>query len=244
MSLHPAILSNGREPRSAAAASIGELNERSLHRALKARYAVGGGATEQAVDGFVADVVAGGRIVEVHTGGFRPLRRKLPRLLERHPVTLVHPVARDRYIVKVPADPNAPPTRRRSPKHGSVFDVFSALVSIPSLLAHPNLTLEVVITIEEEVRAPSERRGRWRRDWSRVDRRLVDVVETHTIASMADLFAMVDADLPDTFTTNDIATAMKSSRSLAQQAAYCFREGVVTEICGKDGRALVYRRTG
>lgn len=98
------------------------------------------------------------------------------------------------------------------------------------------------MTVEEEVRAPSERRGRWRRDWTRVDRRLVDVVETYAIASMADLFSMIDADLPDTFTTNDIAAAMKSTRGLAQQAAYCFREGGVTEICGKDGRALVYKR--
>ena len=132
----------GAERPLAGAASIGELNERSLHRALKARYAVAGGATEQAVDGFVADVVAGGRIVEVHTGSFRPLKRKLPRLLERYPVTLVHPVARDRYIVKMAADPNAPPTRRKSPKRGSVFEVFPALASIPALLAHPNLTLE------------------------------------------------------------------------------------------------------
>lgn len=222
--------------------SIGELNERSLHRALKERYAVPGSETEQVIDGFVTDVVVDGRIVEIQTGSFGPLRNKLTRLLDAHPVTLVHPIARDRYLVKVGDDPALPPTRRRSPKHGSVFDVFAALVSIPSLLAHPNLMLEVVMTVEEEVRAPSERRGRWRRDWTRVDRRLVDVVETHTIASMAGLFALVDADLPETFTTNDIAAAMQSTRSLAQQAAYCFRESGVTEICGKDGRALVYQR--
>ena len=222
--------------------TIGELNERSLHRALKERYAVAGSETERVIDGFVTDVVVDGRIVEIQTGSFGPLRSKLTRLLDAHPVTLAHPVARDRFIVKPAADTALPPTRRRSPKHGSVFDVFPALVSIPSLLAHPNLTLEVVLTVEEEVRAPSKRRGRWRRDWTRVDRRLVDVVETHAFASMADLFALVDARLPETFTTNDIAASMKSSRSLAQQAAYCFREGGVIEICGKEGRALVYKR--
>ncbi len=224
--------------------SIGELNERSLHRALKKRYAVPGSDTEQVIDGFVTDVVADGRIVEIQTGSFGPLRNKLTRLLDAHPITLVHPIARDRYLVRVPDDPALPPTRRRSPKHGSVFGVFPALVSIPALLAHANLTLEVVMTVEEEVRAPSERRGRWRRDFTRVDRRLVDVVETHTIASMADLFALVDARLPEAFTTTDIAVAMQSTRSLAQQAAYCFREGGVIEICGKDGNTLVYWRVG
>ena len=189
-------------------------------------------------------MVAGGRIVEIHTGGFRPLRRKLPRLLERCPVTLVHPVARDRYIVKVPADPNAPLTRRRSPKHGSVFEVFPALASIPTLLAHPDLTLEVVMTVEEEVRALNGR-GSWRRrGWAILDRRLVDVVETHAIGSMADLFAPLDADLPERFTTRDVAAAMRSSRRLGQIAAFCFREGGVSEVCGKEGNALVYQRVG
>ena len=231
-----------RERPLASATSIGELNERSLHRALKARYAVAGSATEQAIDGFVADVVTGDRIVEVHTGSFWPLKIKLPRLLDRYPVTLVHPVAKDRYIVKVTTDPSVPATRRKSPRHGSVFQVFSALASIPALLAHPNLTLEVVMTVEEEIRAVNGRRGRRRRGWVSLDRRLVDVVEIYAIASMADLFAMLDADLPELFTTNDIAKAMKSSRRLGQQAAFCFREGGVSEICGKNGNALVYRR--
>ena len=57
----------------ASATSIGELNERSLHRALKARYAVTGSAIEHAIDGYVADVVIGNRIIEVHTGSFSPL---------------------------------------------------------------------------------------------------------------------------------------------------------------------------
>ncbi len=224
------------------ATSIGELNERSLHRALKARYAISGSATEQIVDGFVADVVIGDRIVEVHTGNFSPLKKKLPRLLVRHEVTLVHPIARDRYIVKPATAPDVPATRRKSPKHGSVFQIFSVLVAIPALLAHPNLTLEIVMTIEEEVRAVNEGRSRRRRGWVSLDRRLVDVVATHAVASMADLFAMVDAELPELFTTSDIAMAMKSSRRLGGQAAYCFREGGVSEICGKSGNALVYRR--
>ena len=226
----------------ARATSIGELNERSLHRALKARYAIAGSATEQAIDGFIADVVIGDRIVEIYTGSFSPLRKKLPRLLERYPVTLVHPIAQDRYIVKVVTDSDVPATRRKSPKHGSVFQVFSALASIPALLAHPNLTLEIVMTVEEEVRAVNEGRSRRRRGWVSLDRRLVDVVATHAIASMADLFAMLNAELPEQFTTNDIATAMRSSRRLGRQAAFCFREGGVSEICGKSGNALVYRR--
>ncbi len=267
--------------------AIGELNERSLHRALKARYAVPGSITEQAVDGFVADVVIGGRIVEIHTGSFWRLKKKLPRLLERFAVTLVYPVAQDRYIVTMPAGadargvqnapdapntPDAPDTpdadtpstpntlnvpdiptvpirRRKSPKHDSVFAVFDGLTSIPTLLDHPNLTIDVVMTVEEDVRMKGSgtgnrgRRRRYGRDWTRIDRRLVEVARTHRLTGMADLFALVDADLPEPFTTLDLARAMRSPRRLGQQAAFCFREAGVSEICGKAGNALLYRRT-
>lgn len=231
-------------------ASIGELNERSLHRALKRRYADRGGTIETVVGGYVADVLLGDRIVEIQTGSFSSLRRKLPRLLAEHPVTLVHPIARDRFIVRLePAstdttDQGVPTSRRRSPKHGSPFDVFHALTGIPTLLDHPNLTLDIVMVIDEDIRVPYQGRRRWRRNWVSVDRRLLEVVETHTIEGMADLFAMVDAGLPEAFTSRDLSLAMQSSRRLGQRAAFCFRESGLSEVCGRRDRFLLYRRTG
>ena len=219
---------------------IGELNERSLHRALKALYAAPGSLSEQLIEGYVVDVLIGQRIVEIHTGSFSPLKRKLPRLLESHPVTLVHPIAKDRFIIKQGAQGES--TRRKSPKHGSVFGIFSGLTSFPKLVAHPNFTLEAVITIEEEVRVPDVRRNRRRGGWSAIDRRLVEVLETHRIESMGDLFTPLDAHLPEEFTTADLASAMQAPRRLGQQAAFCLREAGVVAICGKDGNARRYRR--
>lgn len=231
----------GGSPAAAAAPHIGELNERSLHRALKLRYATAGALLEQRVAGFVADVMIGQRIVEIHTGAFSGLRRKLPRLLASHPVTLVYPIAQDRYIVKLPADSSAERSRRKSPRHDSVFFVFNALTSIPKLLQHPNLTLEVVMTVEEVVRMPGRTRRR-RNGWVSVDRRLVEVAKTYRIGHMGDLFALLDAQLPSQFTTRHLADAMRSSRRLGQQAAYCFRQAGLTEVCEKAGNALVYQR--
>ena len=221
---------------------IGELNEGSLHRALKARYATPGSATEQAVDGFVADVVIGDRLIEIHTGSFTPLKRKLPPLLENYRVTLVYPIARDRYIVKVPDASNERTMRRKSPKHGSVYQVFEPLASIPDLLEHPNLSLDVVLVVEDAVRVWDERARRRRGRWVTVDRRLVEVVETLHIERMADLFTLLDERLPARFTTRNLAAVMNSPRRLGQQAAFCLRRAGVTEICDKQGNALVYQR--
>ena len=194
------------------------------------------------MDGFVADVAFGDRLVEIHTGNFSPLKRKLPPLLAKFPVTLVYPIAKDRYIVRFEDDPDVRTTRRKSPKHGSVYQVFEPLASIPELLEHPNLTLDIALVVEDAVRVWSDRARRRRGGWITVDRRLVEVVQTLTVNGMRDLFAPLDAKLPERFTTRDLAAAMSATRRLGQQAAFCLRRGGVAEICGKEGNALVYRR--
>lgn len=223
--------------------SIGTLNEGPLHEALKARYAIPGSATECEIDGFIADVVVNGRIIEIQTGKFSPLKRKLSKLLETRMVKLVHPIARNRYIVKASSDSGAVISRRKSPKHGKVHDVFSDLVSIPTLLDHPNMMLELVITEEEEIRVYDGKRG-WRRGgWIIAERRLINVEETVAISSMNQLFGPIAKDLPVEFTTKDVAALLASRLRLGQQAVFCFRHAGLIEICGKMGNALVYRRS-
>ena len=225
---------------------IGTLNEGSVHDALKRRYAGDGGEAEFEVpiDGFVADVVRDGRLFEIQTSGFSRLKRKLPPLLEQHLVTLVHPIAEVRHIVKLPQEEDGETTRRRSPRRGAVVDVFRELVYMPTLLEHPHLTLDAVLIEEEEYRVFDGRRGRRRKGWVVVERRLLDVRETVTIRKMADLFALLAPELPEQFTTADLAAAMHRPRRLGQQAAYCLHACKVVEIVGKEGNAIVYARAG
>ena len=223
-------------------AGIGTLNEGALHEALKRRYLTPGARMEQEVDGFVADVALGNRLIEIQTSGFSSLKRKLPQLLEKHPVTLVHPVARVRYIVKLPQEEDGQTTRRRSPRRGAVWDVFRELVYIPHLVGHPNLTLDIVLTEEEEIRVHDGTRAWRRKGWVVVGRRLVDVLETLTVRSMADLFAPLESELPDQFTTEDLARAMNRPRRIGQKAAYCLHAAGVVAIVGKRGNAIVYAR--
>ena len=104
------------------------------------------------------------------------------------------------------------------------------------------MTLDVALVVEDAVRIWDDRARRRRGGWVTVDRRLVDVIETLHLDRMADLFALLDAELPAQFTTRDLADAMGSSRRLGQQAAFCLREAGIAEICGKQGNALVYQR--
>jgi hypothetical protein len=79
-------------------ARIGSMNESSLHRALKRLYAGPDGVMEAVVDGCVVDVWRDGSVVEIQTGSFAGVRAKLRKLLAKHRVLLVHPIAVTRTI--------------------------------------------------------------------------------------------------------------------------------------------------
>jgi hypothetical protein len=223
--------------------NIGVYNEGPLHQALKDCYSVPGARQEVSVGSFVADVQHPDDVIyEIQTGGFGALRRKLARLLTDHRVVLVHPIAGVRYLVKLSDDADGPISRRRSPKRGCIAQVVCELVSIPSLLDHPNFELEVVLTEEEELRRPAAGGGWRRKGWRVVQRRLTRVLETRRFTSSADLFGLLQEPLPETFTTAELATALAQPRWLAQKLAYCLREAGRVEVCGKRGNALEYRR--
>jgi hypothetical protein len=73
--------------------AIGKLNEQPLHAALKAWYARPEHPVEVPVDGYVIDLVQGERLIEIQTGNFSDIKRKLHELVPRYPVRLIYPVA-------------------------------------------------------------------------------------------------------------------------------------------------------
>ncbi|MDJ0767932.1 MAG: hypothetical protein QNJ12_04030 [Ilumatobacter sp.] len=227
----------------AAPPHVGTLREKPLHASLKRWYAEPGDRVEVPVDGFVIDLVRDDLLIEIQTRGFSSMRRKLAALLEGgHRVLLVHPVPVEKSIVKIGPD-GVEIGRRRSPKHGRAVDVFAELASFPELVAHPGLCIEVVLTRECEHRVHDPSRNRRRKGWAVEERRLVEVVDIVALREPSDLAALLPADLPDPFTTADLATGIRRPRRLAQQMAYCLRRTGMVEPTGKRGNAIEYRRT-
>jgi len=221
--------------------TIGSLNEKPLHAGLKEWYRRAGDQVEAPVEGFVVDLVRDGSLLEIQTRGFSAMRRKLDRLLDSYALRLVHPVAAEKWIVKLDDD-GGEVSRRRSPKRGIAADVCAELVSFPTLLSHPNFTLEIALVEEEEVRRPDAKKG-WRRNGYVIEeRRLVDVVNTVELARPEDLLSLLPADLPDPFTTADLAAGLGRTRHAAQEVAYCLRESGVVETDGRDKRGILYRK--
>lgn len=220
--------------------SIGVLREGPLHAALKDWLARPGDRAEVRVDRFHIDLVrADGELVEIQTGAIGPLGPKLDVLLEAHRVRIVHPVAVRRRIVRVDEHGEVR-SARRSPRRASVAELFDHLVSVPTLLDHPNLVVEVLLTSEDHVRGETPARRR-RRAGERGERRLVEVLERIELRCPADLLDALPP-LPDgPFTTRELAAALACPVGLAQRAAYCLRAMELLEPAGKRGRAPLHR---
>lgn len=205
--------------------NIGTQSEGSLHSALKLSVSEPGDRFEVPIGGFVADIVRGDTLIEVQTGNFGAMGRKLDHLLGDYHVHIVHPIAVDSWIQRRDI-----PTRR-SPKHGSVYDIFAELVSVPTILDHPNLTIEVFLVEVDVIKVEDPKLRRRRGGWRTVDRRLRSVLDRHGLRTTDDLTHLLPGDLPAPWTTKDLAAAAPMLRRTAQQMAYVLKaNGLISEV--------------
>jgi hypothetical protein len=223
--------------------AIGTLNEKPLHAALKDWYARPGDRREVSVAGYVIDIVRGHELIEIQTRNVSAIARKLTALAGEHRVRLVHPIALEKWIVKLAEDGSTIVGRRKSPKRGAIEDIFYELVYIPDLLADPSFSVEVVLTREDELRRFDAKRRGWRRKgWVIVERRLLEVVGARALRGTDDLKGFLPEDLVEPFGTADLARAIGRPRRLAQRMAYCLRNAGVITQAGKAGNAILYTR--
>lgn len=214
--------------------NIGTQTEGSLHAALKLHVSQPGDRFEVPVGGFVVDVVRGDTLIEIQTGGFAAMGRKLDHVLGDYHVHIVHPIAVGSWIER-----RELPTRK-SPKRGCLHDLFAELVSVPTILDHPNLTIEVLLVEVDVVKVADPTMRRRRGGWRTVDRRLRRILGAHGFRTTADLAALLPPDLPDPWTTADIASGAGVPRRTAQQMAYVLRANELIEEVARDRAGAHY----
>jgi hypothetical protein len=223
--------------------TIGTLQEKSLHAALKQRYAKPGDEIEAKFEGYSIDIKRGTgkrtRLIEIQTRSFSSIKPKLMKLLPKYKITLVHPVAQEKWIARYDTD-GVLLSRRRSPRRGCVEDIFKELVYLPSLVLHPNLRLEVVLVCEEEVQR-TDGKGSWRRKGHSIyDRKLIEILRVQTFANAGDWLRLLPGTLPDQFTNQELAKTLGKPLFVAQRMTYCLKCMGLLEVLGKRGRANLF----
>lgn len=212
----------------------------SLHNQLKLHYVADEDRHEVDLGNYRIDAIdPDGRLIEVQCASLLAIRDKIRDLTQTHKVVVVKPLAARRKLLKKNRRNGKVVSRRYSPNRETLSNIFEELVHFTKAFPHPNLQLDVLLTEQEEVRVPAKRKT-WRRKHSVQDRTLVQVMETHSLTSAAELWSVLEIDVPEVFTTADLAVGGDMPRWLAQKAAYCFREMGYIEACGKQGNAIQY----
>ncbi len=220
--------------------------ETTLHRQLKAIYSDDVAQEEVTVERYRIDVVGKDRLIEIQYGSLGAIRNKVRRLLMSHRVLVVKPLAARKFLVVRKRKGGRIKSSRYSPARKTYHALFDDLVHFVDVFPHPLLTLEVVLTEQEEHRVSVPRR-RWRSKGYRVEDRSLRAIHGHLkLQSATDLISMLPATLANVnrrahFSTEDISREVGIPRSLAQKMAYCLRKTGATTIAGKQGNAILYR---
>jgi hypothetical protein len=162
--------------------------------------------------------------------------------LPDQPVTIVYPIAYQKWLLWIDEETGEVTKRRLSPRRGAAYDIFPELYRIKSYLSHRNLRIHIMRIDMEEYRllngwSDDRKKGSWR-----MDRIPVGIHDELMLSSRCDYLKLIPESLAEPFTSRDFAKAARISAGNAQTALNILNDlGSVRRI-GKISRAFAYER--
>ena len=234
-----------KEPRKKKAASlIGTRKESSLHKSLKFHYSSNGGEIETLKGSYVCDgKTSNGELIEVQCGSLGPLKTKVLDLAKKNKVRIIHPVIIEKHI-ELYDNEDQLVRKKKSPRKGSMWDLFNALVYAPELPLQKNLTLELALIDIVEKRV-DDGRGSWRRKGiSIIDRRLSAWHSSIILKNPRDYGQFCMYKKKELFTVRDLGKKAGITADLARKTLYVLAKIGIVERKSKKGNAYVYEVNG
>ena len=219
---------------------IGTRNESSLHKTLKFQYTEPGGKTEILIGEFVADGInKSGEIIEVQTGSFAPLKKKVKDICVKKKMRIIHPVAVSKMIEVYEATGKFL-YRRKSPKKGSMWNIFDVLLHAPELPLEKNLVIELAMIDITEIRV-KDGKGSWRRKGVSIRDKLLSAWHERLLfKSPKDFFCFLPFKKEDEFTVSCLAEKTGIKPQTARKALYVLAKMKMVKKTGKKRNARVY----
>lgn len=215
---------------------IGTLGEKTLHLALKYYFAPDPETHECPLGGFVADAITEEGVFEIQTHGLSRLKPKLDAFLPFCPVTVVHPVADPKWVSRVD-EYGEVLSRRKSPKHESVYTALREIYTLRDYLMRPNFRI-CICTVE--LTEYSVRQGNQK--WQKLDRVPDSLRDVRYLQSIGDYAELLPDSLSGDFTVQMLADEIRVPEMQTRMLiALLTRFGVIAEA-GKSGRCKLWRR--
>lgn len=219
---------------------IGTLSEKTMHNVLKNYYEENEDYQEIPINEFVADIYRDGQIVEIQTGNFNKLRRKLDSFLEEYKVTIVYPISYIKYLIWIDEETGRMSDRRRSPKKENYYTAFNELYKIKMYLKHPNLSLKLVLLEVEELKFEKAVKGKNKRRTKKYDKIPLNIIEELDIERPEDFVQLIPIELGERFTAGDFAKSAKIHISYARVVLNIFHYLDIVERVDKSGNSYIY----
>jgi hypothetical protein len=219
---------------------IGVERESSLHRFLKFRYAASGNHTEKEIGGFVCDGIGkDGELIEVQIGSFAPLRKKIAAFTARFRVRIVHPIVLTKYI-ELYDEAGGLVRRRKSPRFGTIWDLFSSLLYAPELPLVPGLSVELILVDITEKRV-ADGKGSWRRKGASIsDKEILACHGTVLLEKPRDYRRFAPFKKGEEFTVRNLAEKAGIDVKTAGKTLYVLHKMKLLKRTGKRGNSIVY----
>lgn len=221
------------------AAGIGRLGEKTLHAALKYFLEPDETRHEQKLGRYVADAVTENGVIEIQTRNFNTLRKKLAEFLEYAPVTVVFPAPRHKWIAWIDPANGEITKKRKSPKTGCGREIFRELYKIKPFLKHENFRLKIILFDLVEYRVLDGWSKDRKKGSSRAERIPEKLVQTIQISTPEDYKKLLP-ELPDVFTSADLAKAAKLSAGASGTMLNILNYTGTVERVGKKKNAYLY----
>lgn len=218
---------------------INTWNESFLHESLKERYGEPSDILEAPVNGSICDVLhADGSITEIQTAHLSKLRQKVEKLVADRKIRIVYPIAQTLRL-ETRGSEGELISSRKSPKKGTIFQIFPEITGLYQFFDTGQLTLEILFADITEYRI-ADGTGSWRRKGVRIDnRKLNEIHGSLCIRSKADLLALLPLNLPETFTTKDLK--LQGAGRFAGHMVWVLKKLNVLEKIGSRDRCYLYR---
>lgn len=224
-------------------AGIGTLNEKALHSILKLYLEPDETRHETKIGRFVADIFRDNEIIEIQTRNFYGMKKKLAFFLERYPVTIVYPMANEKYINWIDPDTGEIKNRRRSPKKPHPQEMAHELIHILPFIEDPNLSFHIIFINVEDYRLLNGWDRSKKKGSERYERIPTAIVSEKYIRSASDYSWFIPDGLPAEFTKKEYKKSAGITDTCAQRMLYILMKLDLVRRVGKRGRAWIYARS-
>ena len=199
---------------------------------------------ESGKGGYIADVYSEGKILEIQTGSFYPMKSKIRFYLEStdFEVTVVHPLIAEKWSVWIDPETGDVTPRRRSPKKERLTDLLPELFWLSEFLENDKLFFRIPMLEAEEYRLLDGWSRDKKRGSARYERIPIGLVDEFVFRADEIVYSIVSDILPDEFGMTELSKLLRlKGRRLSASVKLMTLAGVI-ERGEKKGRSYVYRR--